>query len=234
MSTENFRERQFGQIKYRLVTGQKPQTQVQVDPDGNIIVFASPEHTDEDIEQMLQKNAVKIHKALTTWGDLNRNRVKRTCSEGESFPYLGKTYRLKLVTQQGVDLELNGDYFVLNQTLEPHFRVLFQDWYTENGTPVLQERVQLFALRLGQNPKEVVVAELGDKWGACTPSGIIKFNWKLLMAPLSVIDYIVVHELCHLSHPNHTDQFWKSVEMSIPTYRNHVRWLEEHGSGLEI
>jgi predicted metal-dependent hydrolase len=78
------------------------------------------------------------------------------------------------------------------------------------------------------------VRELGHRWASCSPSGDLAFHWKCMMAPPTIIDYIVVHELCHLHHRDHTDAFWNEVDKVAPNYRERKEWLRKNGAGLEI
>jgi predicted metal-dependent hydrolase len=83
-------------------------------------------------------------------------------------------------------------------------------------------------------PKSVVVRELGYRWASCSPSGNLALHWKCMMGPLTIIDYIVVHELCHLHHKDHTDAFWNEVDKLMPSYSERKQWLRRHGAGLDL
>jgi predicted metal-dependent hydrolase len=91
-----------------------------------------------------------------------------------------------------------------------------------------------FSPRVGVAPGAVQVKNLGFRWAACQPSGDLHFHWKCLMAPLTVIDYIVVHELCHLHQRDHSDAFWNEVDKVLPDYRDRKEWLRARGATLDL
>lgn len=95
-------------------------------------------------------------------------------------------------------------------------------------------RVAHFAPRVGVTPGTVLVKDIGFRWAACQPSGNLHFHWKCLMAPLTVLDYIVVHELCHLHQRDHSDAFWNEVDKVLPDYRERKEWLRVRGATLDL
>ena len=95
------------------------------------------------------------------------------------------------------------------------------------------ERIALFAPRLGSRlPARVTIREQKTRWGSCSRKGNLNFNWKLIRAPQEALDYVVVHELCHLYEFNHSPGFWRMVESVLPDYGQWKRWLAQHGQNL--
>jgi predicted metal-dependent hydrolase len=88
------------------------------------------------------------------------------------------------------------------------------------------------ARELGVKPARIQIRDQRSRWGSCSTRGTLSFNWRLVLAPLEVLDYVVVHELCHLRHPNHSGRFWRLVEQRRPDFRQHRDWLNEHGAEL--
>ena len=88
--------------------------------------------------------------------------------------------------------------------------------------------------RMGVQPKAVRIIELKNRWASCSPGGNLNFHWKCMMAPPTVLDYIVVHELAHLIHPNHTKAFWNEVDKVMPDYRERKEWLRVNGAGMDL
>jgi predicted metal-dependent hydrolase len=98
---------------------------------------------------------------------------------------------------------------------------------------LFQEKVELYSINLGVNPVKIVVRSLKYSWGSCSPNKTITLNWKLIRAPLYVINYIIVHELAHLIELNHSAEFWNIVGVQVPEYNKAKRWLKENGGRLE-
>ena len=93
------------------------------------------------------------------------------------------------------------------------------EWYLEHAEEKIKERVSRFAQLIGKWPASIEIKNQEKRWGSCSRSGIIRFNWKIIMAPISVMDYVIVHELCHLIYPHHSSQFWQKVQSIIPDYK---------------
>jgi len=113
-------------------------------------------------------------------------------------------------------------------------KAAFRDYHIARGGERIQQRVTYYAPKVGVAPRSAKVRELGHRWASCSPAGNLAFNWKCMMAPQTIIDYIVVHELCHFHHLDHTDAFWNEVDKVMPTYRERQEWLRRHGAGLDV
>jgi predicted metal-dependent hydrolase len=98
----------------------------------------------------------------------------------------------------------------------------------------LGERVRAYQTKLGVQPNTVRVLELKYRWASCSAQGRLNFHWKCMMAPLTVLDYIIVHELAHMLHRNHTAAFWNAVDKVLPDYRERKAWLRVNGAGMEL
>lgn len=109
----------------------------------------------------------------------------------------------------------------------------FKDFYRIKGTKIISQRVNYYKSKFGVSPNPVRVMELKNRWGSCTVKHL-NFHWKVMLAPLKVIDYIVVHELAHLKEPRHNDKFWEIVESVIPDYKDRKKWLKINGANLDI
>ena len=107
-------------------------------------------------------------------------------------------------------------------------RQAMQVYFKKQARLHIAERVEFFAGSMGLFPKQISIRGQRTRWGSCSPSGEISLNWKLLAAPLAVIDYVVVHELAHMRHMNHSRDFWHLVERFQPTYKTLRRWLKDH------
>ena len=161
---------------------------------------------------------------------------------GESFPYLGKNYRLKIVRSsvatEGRCKLVNGRLLVEtngesnSESEKTAVRKALIEWYFEHAENKVKERLGRFAQQIGKWPASVEIKNQVRRWGSCSRTGIIRFNWKIIMAPISLLDYVIVHELCHLIYPHHSSQFWQKVQSVIPDYKKRRDRLK--GNGLII
>jgi predicted metal-dependent hydrolase len=107
-------------------------------------------------------------------------------------------------------------------------------WYQAQAEVKLLEKTEHYAKIIGVTPTRIVVKTFKARWGSCSAKGDIHYNWKIIMATNDVVDYVVIHELCHILHHNHSPQFWKTVEFHLPAYREYKAWLKLNGNLLEI
>ena len=125
----------------------------------------------------------------------------------------------------------NGQFWAPGETQEERLENVIE-WMKRRARPVLREAVVRWSLTMGVEPQRVGVRDQTSRWGSCSSTGGVSFNWRLVMAPPDVLEYIVVHELAHLTEHNHSQRFWSIVEAHCPNYRDHERWLDEHNDAL--
>ncbi len=106
---------------------------------------------------------------------------------------------------------------------------VLETWYRQRAEVVIGRRVSYFARMVGLKPKKVTVRNQKSRWGSCSSKGALNFNWRLLLAPPGVLDYVVIHELCHLRHPDHSERFWSLVSRHCPFFDKYRGWLQEYG-----
>lgn len=226
-------------IRYQVIRSRRATADIVIERDGSIVVRAPETIPDERIEDMVEAKRLWIYKNLAEWRDLNATRVLREYKNGEGFLYLGRSYRLLLVAEQNEPLLLKNGRFSLRRDLVDAGSIAaaqsaFRDYYIARGQERISRRVNYYAPKVGVAPHEVNVRELGNRWASCSPNGNLAFHWKCMMAPQTIIDYIVVHELCHFHQLDHTDAFWNEVDKVIPNYGERKEWLRKNGAGLDV
>jgi hypothetical protein len=152
---------------------------------------------------------------------------------GEGFLYLGKSYRLKIISQGDVPLKLDT-FFFLDQNALKNAKSIFIDWYKNKAKDVLSERVAWYSKKSGIIVKQIKITSANSRWGSCSAKGTLSFPWRLVMAPVPVIDYVVIHELIHVVEKNHSKDFWDKVHVLMPDYKLKIEWLEINGHILKI
>ena len=104
--------------------------------------------------------------------------------------------------------------------------------YRELARNYIEQRVQHYTQLLNVSYQNITIREQKTRWGSCSSKGTLSFHWKLILAPPKVLDYVVVHETCHLLHMNHSEDFWATVEALMPDYKVHRMWLKKNGTKL--
>jgi predicted metal-dependent hydrolase len=160
--------------------------------------------------------------------------VEREYVNGEGFLYLGRSYRLKFVTDQDAPLILKDGYFCLRVDQKKDGSAAFRAFYRAKGLTRIGDRVGYYQDKMGVVPKSVRVVDLKNRWASCSADGHLNFHWKCMMAPTTILDYIAVHELAHLRYPNHTAAFWNEVDKVLPDYRERKEWLRANGAGMDL
>jgi predicted metal-dependent hydrolase len=232
--------RRVKDIEYQLLRSEQRRTADIVIERNGLISVRVPEYlTEEQADAVVERKRLWIYRNLAEWRDLNATRVVREWVNGEGFLYLGSSYRLLLVQEQADPVKLLDGRFCLLRGIveaggENAAARAFEKFYTEKALERIQKRVTYFASKVGVSPVSVEVKEIGYRWATCTSDGRLSFHWKCMMASPKAIDYIVVHELCHLRHRDHTAAFWNEVDKVMPDYAERKAWLRENGSALDI
>lgn len=152
---------------------------------------------------------------------------------GDEYWYLGKTYKLVLGNTQK-DLVEISDKLYIGTTNQKFVKTYLESWYKQQARKIIIPRVQQYAKLSGAVYRSINITTAETRWGSCSSQKTLNFNWKLVMAPLAVIDYVVCHELAHLKELNHSRDFWETVRKMYPLYREHRTWLKRNGDRLRI
>ena len=172
------------------------------------------------IRDKLQRQAARAHAAPCAFAD------------DEPIVYLGETYRLKLIPSLDATIRIEDDAVIAPRVSDQ--RQFMAGWYHAQAESVLGEATATLSARMGVSPRSVSIREYRSQWGSCNARGDVRYNARLILAPRDVLEYVVVHELAHLIHLNHSARFWAAVSAEIPDHRDRRKWLREHGSSLQI
>lgn len=221
-------------VEYR----QRKTMAIQVEAPDKVIVLAPVGTTKKLILEKVKGNAPWIAKKLESL----RNQpvpATRQFTDGELFLYLGASYPLQvqvdeLLKKPAVYLDSDGIRVITPTRDEIHIRNALEQWYRQKCLERVNERIEYYQQLIKRFPNRVVVKEQKRRWGSCSSKGNLNFNWRDILAPSPVLDYIVVHEICHLVHLNHSKEFWRLVESILPDYRERKGWLKKNGASLNI
>jgi len=230
-------------LEYRLRRSNRKSMGISIERDGKIMVTAPHQVKPIDIEKFVSEKRIWIYQKLAKKKTLNREGPKREFVNGQGFLYLGKSYRLKLVNDGGMrsgrlsktaPLRLWHGYFELVETEKAKARNHFISWYRKQIKKQLKERIPRYDKRIGVTVKDIRILDLGHRWASCGRNSSVNFNWRSVMAPVWVFDYILVHEMVHMIERGHSDRFWSMVSRVIPEYEEYAHWLNENGADLDL
>lgn len=202
-------------------------------------VLAPSDLDDERIHAIVRKRGPWLLRKTLAFAELGSNPVTREYVGGETFHYLGRPYRLKVIPDEGAistRIRLRGAW--LEAPVLPDAAPLIRrsairsglrQWYNQRAKKVFPERAALVAKLIGIDKPSLQVVEQSKRWGSCNAKGLIRLNWRLVMAPLPLVDYVIAHEACHILEHNHSRQFWRKLEIVMPDYETRVRQLDRLG-----
>ena len=242
METNKFSSLRLLAFDYRVI--RKPyrrSASIYVTHDNRISITAPSSLSESRIEEILRRKSAWILKRIRLNQERSLRFKRREYRSGEVFFCLGETYVLEIVDgQKGPCQKQNGKLRVfipshLNEAERKEHAVWrLTEFCRETADRIFRERVAFYANGILPKPKAIKIRTFNSQWGSASRKGILSFNWKLVMAPLSVLDYVVVHELVHLLHPNHSVHFWNQVVQIFPDYKKSRKWLRENGNILSV
>jgi len=222
-------------LKYKIVrSANRRKLTITVERDRSVIVHAPINTPDEKINQVIESKRHwiydKIHHSQK-YSDLPHPPGKEMVN-GESALYLGRSYRIETVQNDFGEIRFNQKFMVpVDKTGK--MRRAFRDWYIIRAKEKILSRASYHARKLGVEYTNAKIVDNLYRWGSCTVKNNVNFNWRLIKAPMFVIDYVIVHELAHLLEPNHTPKFWNIVKTQIPNVEKSKQWLKNNGQLLE-
>ncbi len=215
----------------KLVRSSRKTIALIIQPDGTLVVRAPLRMSDARIRVFVESHA--------DWVVKTKAKIKAAApppekqySENETFPYLGKNYPLKIVPRQRRALDFDGKMFKLAKSALPRAQEAFIRWYKEQAALVLLIRVSNLAQEKHFKYRGIRISSARTRWGSCSSTGTLSFTYRLIMAPLEVVDYVVAHELVHTQIRNHSKTFWQKVGQVMPDYKTRQTWLKKNGRYL--
>ncbi len=191
-----------------------------------------------DVETLIQQREKWVLKNLQSVEEM---RARLTSAQQDSLTkirYLGKVYRIVVILDNSspirVELKENKAFLTLPDRNEKLIRQVIEAWYKWAAKSLFEERVNVWADCMQLSYRHIFIKNQKTRWGSCSKQQNLNFNLKVIMAPLDVVDYVVIHELAHLKEMNHSRSFWQLVEEFCPDYKKQLAWLKENGYELVI
>ena len=215
---------------------------ISVNPDCSVRLLVPATLSDDKIIELVNRKSGWIRTKIAHFQEINQNQKQKEYVSGESFTYLGRNYRLKKVVDGLVQEAklMNGKFYISlpSEVAGSDRDRLVMDqlttWYKERAIIRLRQKTIRYAKQMGVVPVSVGLRDYKSQWGSCQTDGKIYYNWKIIIAPHSIVDYVVVHELCHLVHGDHSKQFWKLLDTILPDYIDRKLWLKINGKLITI
>ncbi len=221
-------------LRYAIRVSPRRQTLcLRLFPDGEMQVVAPGHARLADVRHFVRERGGWIERKRLQWRGVVLDRSD-PCADGRVLPLLGGQLQLRHrppTPQRPVAVRV-GDALLLPVTAAHAARPLVEAWYRQQAQAHVAQRVAHFAPRVGRTPARISIRAQRTRWGSCSGRGTISINWRLMLASPEVLDYVIVHELCHLLQANHSARFWREVARVMPEYVRHQQQLREFGRQL--
>jgi predicted metal-dependent hydrolase len=214
-----------------LVLSKRKTITLVVEADGSLTVRAPKGLSRKRIQAVVDEKAGWIAEKQAV-----AQRLKpplRRYEAGEMLLFLGQEYPLLRPEGESCRVTFDGKRFLMPAGCADPVGAC-EAWYRAAARRVLQERVAKLASQHGFTYKKLRISGARTRWGSCSTSGTLSFTWRLVMAPPAAVDYVVLHELAHIDHPNHSPAFWQRVGELVPDYKDQLKWFHQHGAALRL
>ena len=225
-------------VRYNLIRSRRTNVLLKVLPGGEIRVFAPQFAHLKEIDAIVTEKLGEIEAMRSAIDDrLRRNRLEHPVRAGSRICIEGADYALELRPGGRIQMKLDGEACILtlpDPDDEAAVRAALRQTLSRRALERIRQRLDHYAPRIGVEFGRVAIRDQKSRWGSCSSRHNLNFNWKLIMAPPEALDYVVIHELCHLIEFNHSPRFWKLVETQMPEYLLWKKWFKDHGGELGV
>jgi predicted metal-dependent hydrolase len=210
----------------KIIKTKRKTFKIEID-DNSFITLRIPLYaTQKDITEFLEKNILWIQKTISR---ISTNpKFVRKYEDGEKFLFLGENYFLIIQDNPNFHFKFDGNNFIISKKALSSASKYFENFYKDKARVIIYKRVYDIAIKLGIKFHKLRITSASTRWGSCNSIGNVSFSWRLIMAKPTVIDYVIIHEFCHLFEFNHSAKFWELVEKIMPDYKIHKKWLDEN------
>jgi hypothetical protein len=224
-------------FSYHLIRSKKRRKTISlhIKEDGKIVIYTPYCTPKWEIEKFIEEKESWIIGKISE-REKRTKEVEKTFLSGEKFLYLGEWYPLEIQesSNRGAPLTLAFGKFILSHDRIGEARDLFCHWYKKEAKEKITERVDHYGNRFQLLPEGIKITSARSRWGSCSRDNRLSFSWRIIMASLTIIDYVLIHELVHIREKNHSQKFWNYLESVLPDYRKHRSWLRENGHLLQL
>lgn len=216
----------------QIVRSKRKTLAIIVKHDGTVVVRVPMRATNKSIREFIEQHTDWIERKQAELRNIVAAPSKQFIA-GETFMFLGKLYPLEIVRHQNKPLLLDGS-FKLAESVRTRAEIVMESWFRKQAKKLIQERVNFYANQYGFQYQGFKITSARTRWGSCSAKGSLNFSWRLIMAPMEQVDYVVAHELVHTIHHNHSERFWKKLKEIMPDFKERKKWLKQHGPLLMV
>jgi len=227
------------QLTYQITYQKKRKTlQLKIVSNTHLEITAPNNFPKNRMEEVLYKKSPWIVKHLLQLETITQNPLNNKIIHGATILYLGKNYTLTFVNHEDSlpAITMHDNQILIHFPKGAHSSLLpsnlLREWYWSKAQDLLLKKTALWSRAINVQPQRITLKDQKTRWGSCSSKGNLNYNWRIIMAPPEVIDYLVIHELCHLRTLNHSSLFWQEVRKFSPNYKIHRTWLQTNGSLL--
>lgn len=231
----------YSPLSYKIIRRKRKTIGIKITEEGEIIVFSPLNISEKTIDTIVKSKEKWIRDKLEEIDRIGAGQKKKEFKAGETLLYLGEFITLEVLESNA----RKSSGLISNNTIkvfvsdgierkEHIIRDTVINVYKQEAKRTFTERTNLYSRIIEVRPQRIVIKDQKTLWGSCSSKGNINYNYRLIMAPVEIIDYVVVHELCHLKHMNHSKEYWKVVQSVLPDYKERRLWLKVNGNKLRI
>ncbi|MFL0250649.1 M48 family metallopeptidase [Clostridium neuense] len=226
-------------IAFDVIFKNRKTMEIAVEPPNIITVTAPIAIKEEEILKKVESKGSWIIQKLYSFKHMQYRHIEREFVNGESFMYLGRNYSLQIELVSDIKKpEVNlyrGKFLVkASNKYEKAIKKAMEQWYRDKSLAVIEERIKYYSRFFNKKPANIKIKEQKKRWGSCTSKNELLFNWRCVMAKSNALDYIVVHEMCHMYHKNHSKEFWELLALVLPDYGVRKEWLKDYGVRMDL
>jgi predicted metal-dependent hydrolase len=220
-------------LDYEVVHSERKTIRITVERDRKVVVRVPKLASEKTVSAAVESKRFWIWEKVRDPHKYPDPSPRKEYVTGETFLFLGQQYGLSLTRPQAGAVRLVGKDFEMAAADRRNGDAVFRAWYLAQAKEKLRPRIAALASEMGVGFSRIWVRDLKYRWGSCTPGGTLTFNWRIIQAPMIVVDYLIVHELAHVLEPNHSQDFWNIVAVHSPAWAKAKDWLRRHGAQLE-
>ena len=226
-------------VHYTLKTSRRAKNlRLKIDLENGLIVTIPEKHDPGSLDQVLIEKQSWILNKLAYFAKLQKDISAAGIKPGKNILYRGHEYQVEVQAKKTaactVEIEDGKMVVMLDEGSGKDSAVVLERWLKSMARLLINQRIRVINNVLNLHFNRVAIRGQKTRWGSCSRLGNLNFNWRLVMAPLPVMDYVVVHELLHLVEPNHSKKFWDLVENVCPDYKDSREWLKKNGHRLKL